>query len=496
MPWNGGEFLMNYDLQNIAFCQDFIINIESFGGLLFERGGTPAWELDVHHALFLRALQLTGIGQSALSVTHELLENKDFYPAINVLSSLGAVCQKNKNCHQTGNMDLNEATIWIAKELSVARSRSCLKAPTSLTIYPEMRCQQDCAFCFLSSSVKKMNANRNFEYWTNLIREAKGMGVSSISVLGGEPTLYPYLTDIIKVAQEENINIGITSNGLCVADDLIRIVHGHPHSLFCFSLESLNPEIHHRYTGVDNDKVLNTIRCFHEAGIPFNVNTVGMGQSLDELKSIVDFCVCHGAIVWFLNLYYWQKASPKEFPGLYWYARTDKALRQYIDRNHRGRIRYQMFGCQLYWTYDQSRLRRGSKLTNYNHMISGCAAGINQLEILPDGTALPCIQMDAKAFDCGNVFDKGLEIIWNDSNVLNKLRANKSPANSYCAACDWYPSCKGGCKARREYSKRKYDIDIDPRCPRLSLQELPMLPNEERTIGEEMPLLREFYHDT
>jgi KxxxW cyclic peptide radical SAM maturase len=466
------------------FNRDFTLNIEGFGGLLLSRGGTPAWELDAYHTCFLKTLALTGNYSFALKMPELLMGNSDFQPNLTYLQIIGAVKKGQELNRERKHSDTAAVIDLLKAEFDEARLRRGLKAPTTLTLYPSMQCQQKCNFCFLSKAAKNNQSLPDVSHWLDLIREAKELGVSSIALLGGEPTLYPGLTSIIKVCQEVDVNLGITSNGIHVPPAAIEAVRDHHNTMFCFSLVSLNSERHRRHTGVSNRHVIDTICSFGEEQIPFNVNTIGIGQSLQELKDLADFCANKGARVWFLNMYFLKGRMPDLFPGLPWYTRVNAVIEEYVRAHYGDRLAYQMFGCQLYWTYPNEQIKRGPASTHYNQMIRGCAAGINQLEVLPDGTALPCIQMDPNDFACGNVFRDGLKAVWTRSPLLEILRCKEPPANDLCRQCDWLVTCNGGCRARRHLTLKSFGEDMDLRCPLFKSNNPSSIPENWRGRGK------------
>ena len=364
-----------------------------------------------------------------------------------------------------------DAAAAIAREMVASQSRLGLKAPTLLTIYPDLYCQQRCDFCFLTQSDKGIHSITRStalpaQPWQRLLREAKELGVAGISLLGGEPTLYPGLGDIIETCSELGLSLGITSNGLRVPAPIVDLLRESPTTMLCLSLESTSPELHKLHTGVDNRPVIKTMRMLHDEGIDYNVNTIGLGQSYEDLCGIADLCAELGARVWFFNLYYTKELHPRSFPGYEWYGEMDARLREYTSRK-RSDLAYQMFGCQLYWSRPPSDLLRPSAATEYNRLIRGCAAGINQLEILPDGTALPCMQMDLETFECGNVFDLGLHQVWSQSPVLNELRKKLVTDHSTCGQCSFVERCRGGCPERQRVTMEAVGESIDHLCPHL-----------------------------
>jgi pyrroloquinoline quinone biosynthesis protein E len=431
-----------------AFCYEagFIIRPELSSGLLFARGGTPAWELDPYHTDFLRLLYLGSGYEQACSAVEQIHCLEEFQPEVEILHQIGVLT----HTAQTQNLPESIFADLLAKvisERSKAQKLKCLAAPSSLTLYVTMKCQQDCGFCFLSRQVKALPQKIGLTDWFLVMEQAFDMGVPGLAVLGGEPALYPHLPEIIKKAGELNLPLALTTNGLFLPESLLVALEKNPNSLICLSLESPSQKLHEKIVGQSDHLVFKNLQTLSKRGIRFNVNTIGLGQPIEDLKAIYDLCAELGAEVWFLNLLYRNGRSETFFPGNLWYAKTDQALRSYVAEKNAS-TSYQLFGCQLYWTYTKSQCQAKTHPTRYNKLISGCSAGAYPLEILPTGEVLPCINLPYPKYVAGNITENRLEDIWLNSPVLNDIR-HKTKLPEQCLDCHLAKVCQGGCLARR-----------------------------------------------
>ena len=431
---------------SFSFESGFIIRQERSSGLLFARGGTPAWELDPYHTDFLRLLYLGGGYEQACSAVMQLHRLEHFAPQVEILTQIGVLTP----CNQTKQLPKHlfaDLVDQVRTGRIKAQGFECLAGPSSITLYVTMKCQQDCDFCFLTPNVKALPQKVGLDDWLSVMDQAADMGIPGLAILGGEPTLYPDMPEIIKKAGELKIPLALTTNGLFIPEPLLKALEENPNSLICLSLESPRKHIHEKTVGQPEHLVFANLKKIAARGIRFNVNTIGLGQPLEDLKEIYDLCAELGAEVWFLNLLYRNGRSDVNFPGNLWYAEVDKALRQYVaDQN--TSTSYQLFGCQLYWTYTASQYQAKVLPTRYNKLISGCSAGAYPLEILPTGEVLPCINLPYPKYVAGNIKDNSLEDIWFSAPVLNKIR-QKTKIPDQCRGCHLVKICQGGCLARR-----------------------------------------------
>lgn len=98
-----------------------------------------------------------------------------------------------------------------------------------------------------------------------------------------------------------------------------------------------------------------------------------------------------------------------------------------------------------------------------NVAISGCAAGVSGLTILPNGNVTPCRRMPVSI---GNVRRDSLRELWAASPVLTALR-DRNQYKGKCRTCKRWALCRG-CRAiayAYSCSKQEYDfLADDPQC--------------------------------
>lgn len=93
--------------------------------------------------------------------------------------------------------------------------------------------------------------------------------------------------------------------------------------------------------------------------------------------------------------------------------------------------------------------------------VSGCAAGVSGLTVLPDGTLTPCRRLP---IPIGNVNHDSIRQIWSESPVLNLLR-DRSSYTGECGSCSRWAVCRG-CRAIA-YARSKGPhgfLGGDPQC--------------------------------
>lgn len=153
------------------------------------------------------------------------------------------------------------------------------------------QCNLRCSWCYARNTAFSNEKDISLEKAFNIIDMVKSLNIKHISLIGGEPTLYNHLSEIIKYSKNKNIKCGIVTNGIRLANyeylcELKRVgLDGVGMSLKGYSSESFKG-----LTGVDlYDTSLQAIENLSNIDIPFTVSMViDKNNYLFFLKGIRD----------------------------------------------------------------------------------------------------------------------------------------------------------------------------------------------------------------
>ncbi|HEX2925131.1 MAG TPA: radical SAM protein [Ruminiclostridium sp.] len=135
---------------------------------------------------------------------------------------------------------------------SITGQSSTIERMDSVTIKITNECNLNCSMCGYARNRKKdqiIQEELDVSEWKRIIDELSGLGVTFISVLGGEPLMYPRLTEILEYMRLKGIQSGITTNGVYLeqyAEQLIKAGL----TRINISLDAF-PEVHDRIRGVE-----------------------------------------------------------------------------------------------------------------------------------------------------------------------------------------------------------------------------------------------------
>ncbi len=318
--------------------------------------------------------------------------------------------------------------------------------PGYVQLYPTMRCNQRCSFCFNddASPVRDLSPQDALNLFDILCR----LGIRDLDIMGGEPFLLPWMPSFLHAAIREHIKVNISTNGSLphVLEEFSGLT---PEKITIgVSLEGSNPETHNRLTRSHNfEKAMTSITSLVTRGLDPIVKTVVSRHNIQEIPSIIDRIKDLGVTRYYLiQMDLFSKAvfardsalSFAEFMKCY----TDTAA------HHRGIAIHKVNAS----CFEKHTLPDGVR----------CAGGVRKLAIMPDGSAYPCnLFHHFSGFCLGNIFTDDFKDIWM-SPKLNYFRVSEK---NMCSShqCENYDTCTGGCPAHR-YFHTKNLSGIDIRC--------------------------------
>jgi MoaA/NifB/PqqE/SkfB family radical SAM enzyme len=110
------------------------------------------------------------------------------------------------------------------------------------------RCQLACTHCYAESGPGGSHGSMTVPDWERVIMEARDLGVEAVQFIGGEPTLYPGLSRLIRCALQSGLRVDVYSNLVHVTPELWELFQLPGVSLGT-SWYSADPITHAKITG-------------------------------------------------------------------------------------------------------------------------------------------------------------------------------------------------------------------------------------------------------
>lgn len=424
---------------SVLYC----IRPEFFGGLLINRSSMVKYQVSMLDAMFLLLVKHGVLVSNALSIISKE-QDISFIPDLDFYQRTQVLIENNiSETDSTSDSASDHVIEGVLEQVYRARSKNHLSCPLEVTIYPTLRCQLSCEFCFLGAGRFLNMKEHDALDWVRLIRSFADAGVCSVSVLGGEPSLYPDIASLIEGIDEIGVKCTITTNGQSWSSDSIRAVIASKNVTPVVSLESLDQTYGSRIlrSNYSVKKAVDLIQTLRDHGKNCRVNAVYYKQSKEQLFELVDFCAGHSI----------QKLSLALFSGVSSCAPSIREtndmghlMKQYARSSSFDKLYISVEGCMLYSSHtdlDGSVVDSDFQLIQY-----GCECGNTILEILPDGSLYPCAALIPLIESFGNAFLDVWQDLWMNSEQLSYFRTTRC-TDSVCRTCSLYKFCNGGCPA-------------------------------------------------
>ncbi len=143
-------------------------------------------------------------------------------------------------------------------------------------------CNLACAHCYAGSSPQGTHGRMVPSDWERVILQAASLGCKHVQFIGGEPTVYPSLPQLIRLAVHEGMNVEVYTNLVSIKPelwDIFRECHVH----IATSFYSVHPTIHEKLThGKGNfAKTVDNMARTVALGLPLRVGIIEMHPDQD-----------------------------------------------------------------------------------------------------------------------------------------------------------------------------------------------------------------------
>lgn len=299
-------------------------------------------------------------------------------------------------------------------------------APDYLQFYPTTRCNRSCSFCF-NNTLPPVDDMGPADFRTMLDVMDKA-GIGTLDVIGGEPTLHKEIVGMLSAAQQQGLQVNVSSNG-SDPDLLAEIIA----------------------SGTDRLRV----------GV-----SVNEGETLDRLKP---FIARYRPVVKSVHHRGMERAFIEEIiaagPGQYYLLYRDAldpgGLNDTVSFDSflsalGGGLHASGIGS-VYCSGFLPDRDRAPELAQVR-----CPAGTTKLGVMPDGSVYPCnLFFGRPEFRLGNILTDPFESFWNHEGLafFRAFSGNRCPRVS----CAIHDQCHGGCPAHSLLHFGSLD-GPEPRC--------------------------------
>jgi radical SAM protein with 4Fe4S-binding SPASM domain len=322
----------------------------------------------------------------------------------------------------------------------------CLQREGLLSLELEFTraCNLRCIYCYSSAGEARERELSPAEIIA-VIEQARRLGARKIVLLGGgEPFLFPHITEIIRHIYSLGLSQAVFTNGMLLTRELCRWLFDHRVQVV-IKHNSERPAVQDDLAGVAGAHRLikRGLRLLMEAGYPgagrpLCIQSVVCRQNRDELEAMWVWAREHGITPYFEELTNQGRARQHGHLAL-----PAEEIRGIFERL--AEVDRERFGIR--WIAKPP--------------IAGftCRRHLYSCLVNSQGSVQPCTGIDVSV---GNIREKPLEAILRESRAIRDLRGIYRHIDAACRACGFAGECYG-CRGNAYQSTGDY-LAADPGC--------------------------------
>lgn len=272
-----------------------------------------------------------------------------------------------------------------------------------------------------------------------------------MSLIGGEVFLRTDWYTIVKALTDRKIKVAVITNGFCFTDELIAEIKKSGIESIAISIDG--PEkIHDTYRQKGSfQKAMKAMESFISNEIPVSVISTLHSKNISYLDEMYDILKNRKIFAWQL-----QACSPmgnaieNELLTKIDFRKVIRFVeKHYTDSDFTIGVADNIG----YYTETEGYIRGNRNGTGY---FMGCQAGLTCIGIDSVGNVRGCESMYDEKFIEGNLREKSLYTIWNDSNAFAYNRQfTLEQLSGSCSRCSNKKHCAGGCRSYNYFTTGK-----------------------------------------
>jgi len=330
------------------------------------------------------------------------------------------------------------------------------------------KCNLKCKHCYSDSvdqaSPDELSTNEAFRLMDDLSR----WGIGLLIIDGGEPLCREDMLDVVKYASSKGIRSTIGSNGTLIDEGMARKMLDAGVMAIAISVDGANAQTHDSFRGVAGafEQTFKGIEACRNVGLPFQFNTVIRKETLSQLDDMLRLAVEYGAnAAEFFDLVAAGRARDECREQVLSNDERKSAMEWLAEAQEDCPIIIRVPACPMYplllqQKQIQPRHFPAEMLRRVPYYGRGCAAGMpmGYVMVQSNGDVNPCMLLQVKL---GNVRERSIISIWENSPVLTKLR-QRDLLKGECGDCQYKLTCSG-CRGRA-YEETRDMMATDPAC--------------------------------
>jgi len=312
-------------------------------------------------------------------------------------------------------------------------------------------CNLRCKHCYATAG-KPLPDELTTEEALDAIDKFDRLGVTVISLSGGEPLVRKDIFELTSYAASKGIYVAIATNGTLITEEIAKKMKENGVSYVQISLDG-KKETHEMFRGIKGcyDKTVEGIKNCVKQDFFVNVSMTVTRFNYRDVDAVIELCEKLG-VNWFMHYNFIPTGrgksileadiTPEQREGLlkFLYMRNKTSNISLLSTAPQfARVALQ---CEAEFIPTHFYNVTGDRLKQLAEFIGGCGAGRFYMSMKANGDIQPCVFFPLKV---GNIREDDLEELWLHNHVFEDLR-NKDIIEG-CGNCSYRYYC-GGCRAR------------------------------------------------
>lgn len=321
-----------------------------------------------------------------------------------------------------------------------------------------LACCFSCKYC--GSAAGKARANElTTKECLSVADQLAEMGVTRISLIGGEVFMRPDWKQIVKRLSSQGLHVNVITNGFLFRESHLKDLVESGAESISVSIDGTE-EIHDKYRQKGSfQRAIQAVDTLRGIGFPVSVITTLNSENVQVLDDLWEILKTKGLYAWQL-----QACSPmgNAATGGIDYRFDFRIPIAFVKKHEKDSLLVGIADNIGYFTPEEGSLRgnRSGKA-----VFIGCGAGLWGIGISSNGDVRGCESMYDDYFREGNVRERSIREIWEDENAFSYNRKFRPEMlTGACAKCEEGYRCAGGCRSYNYFVHKK--LYESPRCAR------------------------------
>ncbi|MHB0969462.1 MAG: radical SAM protein [Thermoanaerobaculia bacterium] len=332
--------------------------------------------------------------------------------------------------------------------------------PSVIVWEPTRACDLTCIHCRAAAQPRRSAFELTTEEGFRLIDQIADLRPGLFVLSGGDPLKRPDIYNFVEYAEARGLitSLNVSPTALLNADAIAEL-KARGLARLAISLDGSTAEIHDAIRGIEGsfDVTIRALRTATLLGIPVEVNTSLIRETLSEIDALTTLIDALGAVTW--NVFFPVPAGPDDADGMMSAEEAEAAFEKLYENWLRVDFQVEPVEAPHYRRYilqrEAERVHRSTPAIARRAKARGVET-VLFISHLGDVCASGFLPLAA-----GNIRRTPLETIYRESPLFAHVR-NTDTLQGRCGACEYRDIC-GGSRARA-YALTGDVMAEDPLC--------------------------------